>query len=134
MRQLNSLATRHMELLGAAKALRPAYVPKQLLAGHHRRQVSESSLLPLIRTASRGVLVKGCTVTTEYKFKRKTSSTIMPHRKQLLTRVHTSFLLKRPAYRVRLVKVSRPMREDPQSSLAPWTFGDKHEHLSTTWT
>lgn len=131
VRQLNSLATRHMELLGASKALRPAYVPKQLLAGQHRRQASESSVVPLVRTASRGMLVKGCTVTTEYKFKRKVSHLLRPYNKQpLLTRVHTSLLLKRPAYRVKLMKVSRPKHEDAQAALTPW----KHDHLSATWT
>ena len=136
VRQLNSLATRHMELLGVTKNRSPAYIPKQLLAGHHKRQASDTPLIPLCKTPPRGVLVKGCTVTTEYKFKRQSSHPLFPRRKQqLLTRQHTSKLLKRPLFRVRLCKAPRPRREDVQASgLTPWSFSDKHEKLSTTWT
>ena len=150
--QVNHIATRYMELLGGMKSFNhrnsAAFVPKQILAsrGSETRpagrlftgskpmlrtehSISEATLecLPFDRHSSvcRGVLMKGSTVTTEYKFRRKATHPFLMRRKPplpLYTRLHTALLLKRPKMKIKLRKVQRPTREEPGMAVAPWTF------------
>ena len=159
--EVNSIATKYMELLGGVKSFDSrnvaAFVPKQILVGckpHdgpcHRRlhstpgskvttqpmQSSSETTLDRIhvnqslrephRGVSRGVIMKGSTVTTEYKFRRKATHTLLGLRYKppfpLYTRMHSALLLKRPDMRFKLKKISMTLIEDPPGPLAPWTF------------